>query len=86
VRNAVTISIQLEPEVETSLLARARAQGMTLDAFVQSLVKGAAVEPKLPRMSDEEFEAAIDELAEGSENWPVLPPEATTREGIYEGG
>ncbi len=82
----MTISIQLEPEVETSLLARAQAQGMTLDAFVQSLIKGSVAGPQPPPMSDEEFEAALDELAEGSENLPVLPPEATTREGIYEGG
>ena len=81
----MTISIQLEPEVETSLLARAQAQGMTLDAFVQSLVKGTVAGPP-PPMSDEEFEAALDELAEGSENWPILPPEATTREGIYGNG
>lgn len=30
-----------------------------------------------------EFEAALDALAQGSEELPVLPPEATTRTGIY---
>jgi len=30
-----------------------------------------------------EFDAALDALAEGSENLPILPPEATTRAGIY---
>jgi hypothetical protein len=82
----VTITVQLEPEVETSLLARARAQGMTLDAYVQSLIEGAAAEPESQQMSDEEFEAALDELAEGSEQLPILPPEAYTREGIYGNG
>jgi hypothetical protein len=82
----MTISIHLEPQTETSLLARAQARGMTLDAFVQSLVESAAAQPQRPRMSDEEFEAALDELAEGSENLPILPPEAYTREGIYGGG
>ena len=82
----MTISIQLEPEIETSLLARARAQGMTLDAYVQSLVTGSVAGAQPLPMSDEEFEAALDELAEGSENWPVLSPEAYTRAGIYEGG
>ena len=30
-----------------------------------------------------EFEATLDALAEGSERLPVLPPEATSRAGIY---
>jgi hypothetical protein len=82
----VTISIQLEPQIELSLLARARAQGMTLGAYVQSLVEGAAAERQSPSMSDEEFEAALDELADGSENLPILPPEAYTRENICGNG
>ncbi len=82
----MTISVHLEPEIEASLLARAQAQGMTLDAYVQSLIKGAAAKPEPPPTSLEEFDAALDELAEGSENLPVLPPEAYTREGIYGNG
>lgn len=31
----------------------------------------------------EEWDAALDELAEGSENWPVLPPEAFERASFY---
>jgi hypothetical protein len=69
-----------------SLLARARAQGMMLDAYVQSLVEGAAAEPQSPPLSDAEFEAALDELAKGSENLPIFPPEAYTRESIYGNG
>lgn len=30
-----------------------------------------------------EFDAALDALAEGSERFPVLPAEATSRAGIY---
>ncbi len=56
---------------------------MTLDAYVQSLIEAAATEPESAAMSLEEFDTALDELSEGSENWPVLPPEAYTREGIY---
>jgi hypothetical protein len=84
----MTIKIQVEPEVEASLLARARARGMTLDAYVRSLIEGAAAaaEPASSPMSLAEFDAALGELAEGSENLPVLPPEAYTREGIYGNG
>jgi len=81
----VTITVRLEPQIETSLLARARARGMTLDAYVQSLIEGAAAESESP-MSMEEFDAALDELARDSEQLPVLPPEADSRQGIYGNG
>ena len=82
----MTITVQVPPQIEATLLSRARAQGMTVDAYVQSLIAGAATEPQSPPMSLDEFEAALDELSEGSENWPVLPPDAYTREGIYGNG
>ncbi len=59
---------------------------MTLDAYVQSLIEGAAAGSESPPLSVEEFDAALDELAERSEQLPVLPPEAYTREGIYGSG
>ena len=34
-------------------------------------------------MDAAEFEATLDALAEGSDKLPVLPPEATSRVGIY---
>ena len=34
-------------------------------------------------MDAAEFEATLDALAEGSDKLPVLPPEATSRAGIY---
>jgi hypothetical protein len=34
-------------------------------------------------LSLQEFEAGMDALAEGSEQLPVLPPEAYSRESIY---
>ena len=41
------------------------------------------VEP--PPVTLEEFEAALEAFADDSEDMPVLPPEALTREAIYEG-
>ncbi len=78
----MTLTVQLTPQTEASLLAQARAQGVPLDVYVQSVVEETAL-PSAPAISDEEFEAALDELAEGSENLPILPPEAYTRQGIY---
>jgi hypothetical protein len=35
--------------------------------------------------SEEAFEADLDALAEGSDDLPILAPEATSRRSIYEG-
>jgi Arc/MetJ-type ribon-helix-helix transcriptional regulator len=35
------------------------------------------------QMSLEDFDAALDALAEGSERLPILPPDATSRAAIY---
>lgn len=36
-----------------------------------------------PAANLDEFHVILDALAEGSEDMPVLPPEASTRVGIY---
>jgi Arc/MetJ-type ribon-helix-helix transcriptional regulator len=36
-----------------------------------------------PALDLTEFDAILDALAEGSEKMPILPPEASTRAGIY---
>jgi hypothetical protein len=82
----MTIHVQLAPEAEANLLSRAEAQGMTLDAYLQSILERMAVTPGPPPVSLEQFEAGLDELAEGSEHLPVLPPQAYSREGIYGDG
>ena len=80
----MTITLELLPNVEASLTAQAHAQGLELNAYLQRLLERHAT-AKLPEatMSLDELEARLDALAEGSENLPALPPEATTREGIY---
>lgn len=72
----MTITLQLSPQIEESLLSRARENGMTVDAYVQSVVESAAVRQEMLALSPEEFEAALDELSAGSERLPVLPSEA----------
>jgi hypothetical protein len=43
------------------------------------------IAPKLPPLSNEEWEALLDELASGvSLNVPLLSDYAVSREGIYE--
>lgn len=79
----MSITVQLEPDVEARLLARARAEGMSLDAYVKTVVEQMAAIEGPPEVSLEDFEAGLDALAEGCEELPVLPPDAYRRENIY---
>jgi hypothetical protein len=79
----MAIMLQLTPDLEERLAAEARAQGLSLDDYVRTLLETRfAPEPKR-KMTLEEFEAVLDSLAEFSDKIPDLPPEAFTREGIY---
>jgi hypothetical protein len=69
--------------VEARLWARARAQGLSLAAYLQTVIEQIAALDSPSGLSLEEFEAGMDALAEGSEQLPVLPPEAYSRESIY---
>jgi hypothetical protein len=82
----MTITVQLSPQVEESLVSLARENGMSVDAYVQSVIESAAVRQEMLPISSEDFDAALDELSAGSERLPVLPPEAYSREGIYRDG
>jgi hypothetical protein len=82
----MTITLQLSPQIEESLLSRARQSGMSVDAYVQSVIENSALGQEMLAMSPADFEAALDELSAGSERLPILPPEAFTREGIYRDG
>jgi hypothetical protein len=81
--SAVTVMVQLEPTLEARLLAEARAQGVPLEAYLASVIAQVAAPKSQPETTSTDFEAGLDELAEGSERLPVLPPEAYRRDGIY---
>jgi len=81
----MAITLNLSPEVEASLAAQAKALGLPLDAYAQRLLqRQAAAGHSEPTLSVEQFDAELDALAQGSEELPYLPPEALTRESIYQ--
>jgi hypothetical protein len=80
----MTITLTLTPELEARFAAQARALGLPLDAYVQSLLEQQAeVGRSEQTINLEQFEAELDALAQGSVKLPYLPPEALTRAGIY---
>lgn len=79
----MTIKLELRPDVEASLAARARARGIPLDAYLQGVIEQIALDEGAPRASLGEFRATLDALADGAENLPSLPSAAFSRENIY---
>jgi hypothetical protein len=79
----MSITVELTPEVEARLWVQARAQGVSLAAYLQMVIEQMALLESFAGGSVEEFEAGMDALAAGSEQIPGLPPEAYSRERIY---
>ena len=79
----MTVTLQLKPEVEQRLLAHAQAQGISLEAYLAGVIEAQVLPGPKRRPTIEEFEADLEAIAEGTDDIPVLPPEALTREAIY---
>ena len=84
----MTLQIELDPELKARLEEQAARHGMASEAYALKLLEGS-----LPariqltgtgRLSPGDVDAMTRELTRGSENLPVLPPEANDRESYYE--
>ncbi len=80
----MTLNIELAPEVEARLAVQAQAQGVDLPTYASVVLEQAASRQISSRSASlSEFEAALDRLAARSDNIPLLPDEAFTRESLY---
>jgi hypothetical protein len=82
----MSISIELKPEVEERLGREASAKGLSVEAYVEDLIERQVADSRegTPRVDMEEVDRVLDALSEGSEDRPAPPPEAYTREAIYQ--
>jgi hypothetical protein len=78
----MSVTLELRPEIEERVTAEAAARGLSVEEYLTSIIEGRALRGSLDATL-EEFEAAMDLLAEGSDRLPVLSPEAFSRESIY---
>ena len=79
----VTLTVNLEPEVEAGLLAQARAKGVPLGVYVRELLGQMARGPLTQKLNASEWEEAFDEWVEGSGEVPHLSDEVLRREFLY---
>jgi hypothetical protein len=82
----MTIQVDLDPETEARLKAQAVRRGVAPEQYAGDFLR-----ENLPlhgagtgRLTREDLNALREDLAKGSENRPVLPPEATERASFYE--
>jgi len=81
----MTISLELDPEMEARLKAEAQSQGIPLAKAAERLLAQALTQRSGPpgTLTVVEFRAILAALAEGAENLPDLPTETFTRESFY---
>lgn len=78
--------MQITVTIPDELAAQARARGLSVEAYVQSLVEEAGRRSRSlgrPR-TPEQIEAFFEAMAEGSQELPPLPTESFTRESFYQ--
>ena len=79
--------MQVILDIPDEVAALARARGVPVEAYVQSLVKQAALqasEMARRKMTGEEIQAWLDELTQFSDKIPPMPGEIFSREMIYQ--
>ena len=79
----MTVRLELRPDVEANLAAQARARGVPLDAYLQSVIEDLGRTQPAPPASPQDIEATLDRLAEMGRDLPHLPSSAFSRESIY---
>ena len=70
------------PETAETLHAHAKAQGLSVDAYLRALLGLGSDENALADMPEKEFDALMEDFAKGTENVPLLPPDFS-RDDIY---
>jgi hypothetical protein len=85
----VTITLELPPETEANLVAQAKARGLSLDAFLKTIITthAAVVEPAkvvedFPR-EQRDLDRAVDELFDAVQLPPGIGEGAMRRENWY---
>jgi hypothetical protein len=84
-RIIVTVTLHLRPEIEASLLARAHARGMPLEAYVLSLAESAAVRETPAATGQTKREEAVRRMLEFGEKHHLALGEPITRSLLHEG-
>ncbi|MDR3792290.1 MAG: hypothetical protein P4L03_02810 [Terracidiphilus sp.] len=83
----MTIQVELTPETEARLTAAAQARGVALEQYAGTLLHEVLAAPPAGsgKLSVDELNTMLSEIAEGSDRLPHVPTSVFTRESFYEG-
>lgn len=79
----MSITLELDPDVETRAADQARAAGLPLEHYLQSVIEQVIRSAEPHAVSLETQERLLDELANGLAHLPAPPASAFSRESIY---
>jgi hypothetical protein len=80
----MTIIVNIKPEVQEELSRQAAAHGVDVSAYAASLLEEAAHVPGgSKKLSQDQLDKTLQEIAQFSQKIPVLPDEAFSRESLY---
>ena len=82
----MTIQVELNPEMEARLVAKARAEGMPLERAAARILEEAMASrfTASSNLTLGDFHTMLASMSEGSEHLPNLPTGSFTRESFYE--
>jgi hypothetical protein len=84
----MTVTLELKPEIEERIRAKAAAQGLPVEKFIQTVIENdvglAGERPFSETATPEEWEGALTEWINASRpKHPPLSDDAISRESIY---
>ena len=81
----MTIQVELTPETEARLTAAAQARGVALEQYAGTLLHEVLAAPPAGsgKLSVDELNIMLSEIAVGSDRLPHVPTSAFTRESFY---
>jgi hypothetical protein len=82
----VTVPVSLSPEEQSALLARAQAEGVSVDSLLRKAVLQVIAAPPAPadeQLPGEQWEREFEDWLDDLPDVPSLSDEAISRETIY---
>jgi hypothetical protein len=80
----MSIIININPEAQAELTRQAAAHGVQPEDYAATLLEEAVHIGAAKKLTTDQLDRTLQELAQFSDKIPLLPDEAFTREGLYQ--
>jgi len=80
----MSITINIKPETQAELQRQAAAHGVQPEHYAATLLEEAVRVRSAKKLTGDQLDCTLQELAQFSAKIPLLPDEAFAREGLYQ--